>query len=72
MMLLFNRGDLLIDIQENLDSVISQNQVAYRDIRKVGILGSEEQFIFLHKKHRALVPQLESVLREMKNENFFQ
>jgi polar amino acid transport system substrate-binding protein len=70
-MLLIERGDLLIDIEEDLDSVISQNQVAYEKIRKVGIMGHEERYIFLHKKHIALISELEKIIEEMKHENRF-
>jgi polar amino acid transport system substrate-binding protein len=70
-MLLAQRGDILIDREETLDSVISQNKVAYESIRKAGILGKEEQYIYLHKKHSPLVPELERILGGMKDENYF-
>lgn len=71
-MLLAKRGDLLIDIQDDLDSMISQNKVAYMDIRKVGILGREDLYVYLHTKHSSLVPELEKTIGEMKDENFFE
>lgn len=70
------RVDLYIDyepmVEETLRKMRSQQPDAYATLYKVGTLEHSSQHAFLHKKHAALVPKLEQVLKDMKREGLFE
>ncbi len=71
-MLLAGRADIFIDITHLADLALSRNDKVLSGIRKAGTMERDEHFLFLHKKHSALVPELEKVMNEMKTEGYFQ
>lgn len=65
-MLRSRRIDMVIGPQQVLQCLIEQHKLQYGTIAMRGTISSLSGYIYLTKKHEALIPALESIIRTMK------
>ncbi len=63
-----DRSDVVIDIENEIESVIALPEFAGSKMKKRGVMESVEMHAYLHKKNAALVPKLAAALAAMKRE----
>lgn len=71
--LLSGRSDIFVDIEEAMFQHLATMNVKERSkIKKLCILKTETIHAYLHKKNKNIVPILQNVLNEMKEEGIFE
>lgn len=70
--LLRGRSDLFVGAELNIMSVLGADEFKHSKLRIAGVMEQFTAHVFLHKKHKALVPRLESVLRDIKREGLYE
>ncbi len=71
-MVLSGRADLYVGPEMDMLSELESQEFRSSPLRIVGIMETFTGHVFLHKKHRDMVPRLSQVLREMKEEGLFE
>ncbi|MFA9219530.1 MAG: hypothetical protein ACEQSK_20835, partial [Sphingomonadaceae bacterium] len=66
--LMFDRSDVLLAVDLNVDPLLGMPEFRASPIRKVAELQAVPCYPYLHQRHAALVPQLEQVLLQMRQE----
>ena len=69
--LLAGRIDLYIDAEARVLELLEKPEYKNTGLKISGCLGELHNYPYLHKKHAALVPELSSILKEMKKEGKF-
>lgn len=70
---LIKEGRVDVGLYEKWQGILLARKVGLKDYRVLEPpFATREQFMYLHKKHAALVPELARVLREMKRDGTYQ
>ncbi|ABC30107.1 conserved hypothetical protein [Hahella chejuensis KCTC 2396] len=64
------RSDVYVDLATIVDPLLREEKYASMGIKRVGAVELVENYLYLHKKHQALVPNLEVALKNMKEEGW--
>jgi polar amino acid transport system substrate-binding protein len=67
-----DRSDVVVDIENEIESVISLPEFAGSKMKKRGVLEAVEMHAYLHRKNAALVPKLSAALAAMKREGLLE
>ncbi len=74
--LLAGRTDIYVDVEDYVLKFLNSDEYKVmskgKKITRAGIMEQTTGHIFLHKKHRELVPRLSSILKDMKEEGLFE
>ena len=70
--LLKDRTDIYVGLESVIIPLLKNEAFAGFPINKAGLLGEFGVYGFLHKKHKQIVPKLETVLRAMKEEGLLE
>jgi hypothetical protein len=73
--LILGRTDIYVDtvyvVSENLSRLDSTGFSTHK-VYQAGIMVSENTYVYMHKRHSALVPKIAKVLKEMKQEGLIE
>lgn len=67
-MLNYGRVHLFIDVDFGAPTLLNTDEFKDSGIHVAGVMEASSTYPYLHKKHKALAPELAAVLREMKKE----
>jgi polar amino acid transport system substrate-binding protein len=67
-----DRSDVVVDIDNEIESVIALPEFAGSKMKKRGVMEAVEMHAYLHKKNAALVPRLSAALAAMKREGLLE
>jgi polar amino acid transport system substrate-binding protein len=66
------RSDLVVDIENEIESVMALPEFAGSKLKKRGVMESVDMHAYLHKKNAALVPKMAAALAAMKREGMLE
>ncbi len=69
--LILGRTDVYIEVRGLVVSFLNQEEFKKAGIREVGVMDTAQLYLYLHKKHSALIPDLEEVLTQIKSEGLY-
>jgi len=70
--LLKGRAHIYVGAEFNIMRILESDDFRHSKLRIAGVMEKFTAHVFLHNKHKALVPQLSNILKEMKKEGLFE
>jgi polar amino acid transport system substrate-binding protein len=67
-----DRSDLVIDIENEIESVMALSEFAGSKLKRRAVMESVDMHAYLHKKNAALVPKMGAALAAMKREGLLE
>jgi polar amino acid transport system substrate-binding protein len=65
------RTDVFIDVEGLIASLLNRDEFKDAGIKQAGVLESNQLYLYMHKKHAALLPKLKEALIQIKAEGLY-